>query len=301
MSKINPEELSEAEALELLTQYEKREVRWKNLGLKGTLIGAIGAALFAVMEVEALSFIFTLVLLVGVGFIVVGGRFRSKAESVVNAQLYDFYEAELQKAFGPCQHTEGMDINEPLLKELRVVDEGWSEHAVWRFYEGDYHGTHFSVENVKLGKEVYDGENGDRTVEIFDGAVLRCKDVCHPALDIALCGPGTDHQSDLTDPAVFRQSFSARTADGQPADHLVTPKLRELIQKMEFIGTQYTVTALLFRNGEAMLAIRRYNFGYALQGDKSLRDLDAVRKRFIDSLTPVCKLIDILRDSCGKL
>ena len=61
MSKINPEELSEAEALELLTQYEKREVRWKNLGLKGTLIGAIGAALFAVMEVEALSFIFTLV------------------------------------------------------------------------------------------------------------------------------------------------------------------------------------------------------------------------------------------------
>ena len=81
----------------------------------------------------------------------------------------------------------------------------------------------------------------------------------------------------------------------------MTPQLRELIQKMEFIGTQYTVTALLFRNGEAMLAIRRYNFGYALQGDKSLRDLDAVRKRFIDSLTPVCKLIDILRDSCGKL
>ena len=298
MSKINHEELSEAEALELLTQYEKREVRWKNLGLKGTLIGAIGAALFAVMEVEALSFIFTLVLLVGVGFIVVGGRFRSKAESVVNAQLYGFYDAELQKTFGPCQHTGEMDINEALLRELRVVDEGWSEHAVWRFYEGDYHGTHFSVENVKLGKEVYDGENGDRTVEIFDGAVLRCKDVCHPALDIALCGPGTDHQSDLTDHAVFRQTFSARTADGRPADHLVTPQLRELIQKM---ASKYMVTALLFRNGEAMLAIRWYNFGYALQEDKSLRNLDEVRKRFINSLTPVCDLIDILRDSCGEL
>ena len=298
MSKINPEELSEAEALELLTQYEKREVRWKNLGLKGTLIGAIGAALFAVMEVEALSFIFTLVLLVGVGFIVVGGRFRSKAESVVNAQLYDFYEAELQKAFGPCQHTGEMDINEALLRELRVVDEDWCWHAAWRFYEGDYHGTHFSVANVKLGKKIDQGQEGKSLVENYNGAVLRCKDVCHPALDIALCGPGTDHQSDLTDPAVFRQTFSARTADGRPADHLVTPQLRELIQKM---ASKYMVTALLFRNGEAMLAIRRYNFGYALQGDKSLRDLDAVRKRFIDSLTPVCKLIDILRDSCGKL
>ena len=298
MSKINPEDLSEAEALKLIEKNEKWEARWKNLGFKCVLIGVNGVALFAVTGVGALALIFTLLALLGAVFIAVGGSFRSKAESVVNAQLYGFYDAELQKTFGPCQHTGEMDINEALLRELRVVDEDWCWHAAWRFYEGDYHGTHFSVANVKLGKKIDQGQEGKSLVENYNGAVLRCKDVCDPALNIALCGPGTDHQSDLTDPAVFRQTFSARTADGRPADHLVTPQLRELIQKM---ASKYMVTALLFRNGEAMLAIRWYNFGYALQEDKSLRNLDEVRKRFINSLTPVCDLIDILRDSCGEL
>lgn len=297
MSKIDPEKLSEAEAVELLAQYEKREARWKNLGFKCVLVGAFGTAIFGIIGLMSLAAFFLILLLAGAGFIVVGGRFRSEAESAVNAKLYDFYEAELQKAFGPCQHTGEMDINEPLLRELRVANEDWCKHALWRFYEGDYHGTHFSVANVQLGKEITQGQEGRSIVENYDGAVLRCKDICDPALDIALCGPGTDRQSDLTDPAVFRQFFSARTADGQPADHLVTPQLRELLQKMK---SKYMVSALLFRNGEAMVAIRWYNFGYALQEDKSLRDLGEVRKRFIDSLTPVCNLIDILRDSCGK-
>lgn len=217
----------------------------------------------------------------------------------MNSQLQDFYKVELEKAFGPCKSTNGMVINEPLIKELRPVAEHWNECYEWRFYEGYYHGTHFSVENVELSQVIDEGEDGKRTKKQFEGAVLRCKDVCDTALDIAFAGPGPDNQRDIMDPAVFSQFFSARTSDGQSADHLVSPQLRELFHKMELFGSKYKVTALILRNGEAILAIKGYSFGYGIPS-KNL-NLAEIRFRFINSLTPVCKIIDILRDNCGKL
>lgn len=221
---------------------------------------------------------------------------------MVNAQLSDFYEAELQNAFGSRMNTSEMSINRRFIEKLRPIDENWDECDVWRFYEGNYHGTHFSAANVGLYVVIRD-QNGDTRKKKFEGVVLRCKDICGTTPDIALRGSKKDHhKSDITDPTAFSQHFSARTADDQPADYLVTPQLRELIQKLESPGDEYTVNTLIFRNGEAMLVISGYAFAEGLpSGGRSLRNLDAIRSRFKDSLAAMGDMIDILRDSCGEL
>lgn len=50
---------------------------------------------------------------------------------------------------------------------------------------------------------------------LFHGVVIRCSDICDPALDIKFrerTGGNT------TDPALFRQYFSASTSDRQSVD-----------------------------------------------------------------------------------
>lgn len=261
------------------------------------LIGAAGIPFATAMDIEWIGVVAFVILFGGI-CIFMRRNLKYKMETVVNDQLHDFYEVELEKAFGSRQITKEMVINEPLIRELCPVDKDWNDCYEWRFYEGYYHETHFSVENVNLSfvREDQDGRTEDT---MFEGAVLRCKDVCDPALDIAFAGSGQDNRRDIMDPAVFCQFFSARTSDGQSADHLVTPQLRELFHKMELFGSKYTVTALIIRNGEAILAIKGYSFGYGIPS-KNL-NLGEIRFRFINSLTPACKIIDILRDNCGKL
>lgn len=263
-------------------------------------------------------------------------------------QLDDFYEAMLQNAFGSRMNTSEMRIGSQLIKKLRPIDVRWDECDVHRFYEGNYHGTHFSAANVGL-YEMVRIDDGDTKEYRYSGVVLRCRDVCDPALDIVLRGHGADHrQSDLMDPAVFRQHFSACTAGDQPADDLVTPQLRELVLKLETLDNRemvdlevqqirkrlqgaaelerkhkklgaglvdgvyedirkmearanYTpLTSLILRNGEATLAINGFFYAYGVRNE-SLQNLDLIRRRFTVSLPPVCEMIDILRNSGGKL
>ena len=226
---------------------------------------------------------------------------RNKAESLVDDQLKDFYKEELERFFGPLRRTDEMDINNTLINELRPVTEHWDKCSMWCLYEENYHDTHFSVVNMHLDEVKRDGDHSDVITTKFMGAVMRCKDICPHTTDIALCRSGTDHHSDLNDPDVFRQVFSARTADGRPASHLVTPELREMIQKIESFSMRYTMTAMMIRNGEVIMAIRMYYFGDGYSGEKSLQNFDRIRSNFTDSLLTLCKLIDILRDYGGKL
>ena len=83
---------------------------------------------------------------------------------------------------------------------------------------------------------------------------------------------------------------SACTADDRPADYMVTPYLRELIRKMESLGNGYMVTAQIFRNGEAILAIAGYTFADGLpSGGDSLQNLHLIRRRFTVSLPPCAR------------
>ena len=301
MSKKSSEKLSDEQAVEKIAQYEKKEIIFGKVGVYGLIIGVPALILGMIVESEVLAWIGA-VLFVG-GFVCLGlkSMMRSKAESIVQDQLEDFYDTELQRVFGPRQHNRDMDINQTLIRKLHPVNESWDECSEWRFYEGYYNETHFSVENVKLIDVRRDGDGYTRET-VFTGAVLRCKDVCDQSLYIALRGNGTGHESDLTAPAVFRRCFSARTADDQPADDLVTPELRELTRKLVSSSGKYTVPALIFRGGEVVMAISNYYFGDSLlEVPASLQNFAMIRRRFTDSLNPVCRLIEGLRDSGEKV
>lgn len=293
--------LSEAQALEKIARYEKNETRMIYTGVYGLIIGVPGLLISLIIESGLLSLIFGVIFFVGGLCLALKDHMRNKAEALVDVQLQDFYKEELERFFGSCQSTNEMDINKPLIDELRPVTEYWNEYSKWRFYEGNYHDTRFSVENVHLKEVINEGENGETVNSRFKGIVMRCKNICAPATDIALCRFGKDHRSDLNDPDAFRQVFSARTADGQSADNLVTPQLRELIQKIESFNAKYTMTAMMIRNGEVILAIKGYCFGDSLSGEESLQDFDRIRSHFTDSLLPLCKLIDILQNYGGRL
>ena len=66
-------------------------------------------------------------------------------------------------------------------------------------------------------------------------------------------------QDDLADPAVFRRHFTARTADGSPADALVTPQMRALVQQLEAFANHHRLGGLVLRDGTLTLAL---NTGY---------------------------------------
>ena len=348
MGKNNFKKLSEEELCEKIAQDEKRETKMKVLGFDGVIVGAIGMALFLALGVDVLALIFGLIFLVGGILCFAGIHMQRKTKSMVNEQLSDFYEAELKKTFGPRMDTLKMHFSQSLMRKLRPVDESWDEYQAWRYYEGNYHGTHFSVANVELVDRIRDGDNGDKLITRYEGMVLRCKDICDPALDITLRGNGrSKRESDLADPAVFRQFFSASTADGQPADDLVTPELRELVRKLkacdnhelvdlelrrlrkniswaqemdkklknthmmennvldqirkqEDLAQNLPVTALALHDGEAILAVNGYIFAEGMLEGSSLKNVDLIRERFKATLPPVCDLIDILRDFCGK-
>ncbi len=302
MSKKSSEKLSDAEALEKIARYEKNEIIFLKVCVYSFIIGIPALIIGMIVESGVVAGIGSVLFVGGFVCVYLKGKMRSNAESLVTNQLQDFYNTELQRAFGPCQHNKDMDINKTLIKKLRPVAESWNECNEWRYYEGCYQETRFSVENVELSEVTKDGDGGDNRSPRFTGAVLRCKDVCDPALNIALWRNGTDSNSDLTDPAVFRQCFSAHTADGQPADDLVTPQLRELIRKIVSFSGKYTVNSLIFRSGEVVMAIGGYSFGHGLpSGSESLTDFDMIRRRFTDSLYPVCKLIEGLQDSGGDV
>ena len=307
--------LSDEELRKRIARYEKQRTNLKRYGLLGAIIGLIGVLICMALGSELVVIFVFMILLVGGVCYYMCAHLRWKAESLVREQLDDFFEAELEKTFGPRLHTPEMSINESFLKEIHPVDRHWTNCRVWRFYEGNYHGTHFSASNVELyelRQLAGEDDTRDATETVFEGVVLRCRNICDPALDIALRRPWTDskksdspdsHTSDITDPAVFHQHFSARTADDQPADDWVTPGLRELIRKLESLSEKYTVNALIFRDGEVILALSGWHsFADSLPPKgKSLQNIPEIKMRFPASLTPMCDLIDTLRDSCGEI
>ena len=285
MSKKNVK-LSEDELIEKIGKREKVEVRMKVLGFDAIIIGVIGGVIFKLLGADAIMTICLLIGSVGLIALMLGIFQEYKTKSLVNEQLSDFYESEMQKAYGPRMKSGNMNVNRDLLKKLDLTDKPWTGFEVWRYYEGDYHGTHFSISNVTLYEDVREGDDGNVRKFKFGGFVLRCKDICDPTLDLFLRKDGAN--------------LSARTWNGMPADHLVTPQMRELIGNVEALRDNIKVIRLLFRDGEAILVASGYAFAVDLPDDISLRNLDEIRKRFKDSLVPAVDMVDILRDSGGK-
>ena len=101
MSKKSFVKLSEEELLEKIDRSEKYERKLMVLGIDGLYIGLIGTVIFVLLGIVGLAVIFGAMAVVGFILDEMSTHSRKKTESQVNEYMHDFYEAELENAFGP--------------------------------------------------------------------------------------------------------------------------------------------------------------------------------------------------------
>ena len=237
-------------------------------------------------------------------FLLVAKPAQTKKKALMQQQLGSFFRTELTKAFGPEPEPATLPIDRAYLKAAKLSAVPFTECTVTDFHEGEYKGLRFSAANVELRRTVEEKSGPDndnwmtRTETLFRGIVVRCKDICDPALDIALNDLFQERKKDdITDPAAFRKHFAAHTADGREADDQVTPQLRDLVQKLEASSRTSKLCGLILHNGEMTLALNtRYVFAGVPEW-LDLRDIDGIRKWFTASLTGMGNLLDLITES----
>ena len=117
-------------------------------------------------------------LAVGAAGGLIAGAAQRQRRALLDAQLGDFYRAELDRAFGPEGRSPELRIDEAWLRESRLVDRLWEKCELRCFREGVYRGMRFSAANVIL-RHSYEHRSGQDMVteitEMLDGIVIRCK------------------------------------------------------------------------------------------------------------------------------
>ncbi len=237
-------------------------------------------------------------------FLLVAKPAQTKKKALMQQQLDGFFRTELTKAFGPEPEPATLPIDWGYLAAAKLTTVSFTECTVTDFHEGEHKGLRFSAANVELCRTV-DEKSGPgnenwmtRTETLFRGIVVRCKDICDPALDIALNDMFQERKKDdITEPAAFRKYFAAHTADGREADDQVTPQLRDLVQKLEAASRTSKLCGLILHDGDLTLALNtRYVFA-GVPEEHDLRDIDGIRKWFTASLTGMGNLLDLITES----
>ena len=237
-------------------------------------------------------------------FLLVAKPAQKKKKALMQRQLGGFFRTELTKAFGPEPEPATLPIDWAYLAAAKLSNVPFTECSVTDFHEGEHKGLRFSAANVELRRTVEEKSGPDnenwmtRTETLFRGIVVRCKDICDPALDITLNDMFQERKKDdITDPATFRKHFAAHTADGREADDQVTPQLRELVKKLETTSSTAKLCGLILRDGDLALALNtRYVFA-GVPEELDLRDIDGIRKWFTASLSGMGNLLELLMES----
>ena len=237
-------------------------------------------------------------------FLLVAKPAQRKKKALMQEQLGGYFRTELTRAFGPEPKTAELPIDRTFLESAELLAVPWTECSVEDFHEGIHNGLRFSAANVELRRTVEEKSGPDndnwmtRTETLFRGIVVRCKDICDPALDITLNDMFQERKKDdISDPAAFRKHFSAHTASGQEVDDQVTPQLRELVKKLETTSRTSKLCGLILRDGDLALALNtRYVFA-GVPEELDLRDVDGIRKWFTASLTGMGNLLELLAES----
>lgn len=237
-------------------------------------------------------------------FLLVAKPAQKKKKALLREQLGGYFRTELTRAFGPEPEAPELPIDRTFLKSAALLAVPWTECSVEDFHEGVHNGLRFSAANVALRRTVEEKSGPDndnwmtRTETLFRGIVVRCKDICGPALDMVIRDMFRERKKDdISDPALFRKHFTARTADGQDVDEQVTPQLRELVQRLENASSNAKVSCLILRDGQLTLALQtRYVFA-GIPPELDMRDIDGIRRWFTASLTGMGGLMDILQES----
>ena len=237
-------------------------------------------------------------------FLLVAKPAQTKKKALLQQQMGGYFRAELTRVFGIEPAAPSLPIDWAYLEAAKLTAVPWTECSINAFHEGECAGLRFSAANVELRRTVEErsGPADDdwmtRTETLFRGIVVRCKDICDSALDIALNDMFQERKKDdITDPAAFRKHFAAHTADGREADDQVTPQLRDLVQKLEASSASAKLCGLVLRGGNLTLALNtRYVFA-DVPDELDLRDIDGIRKWYTASLTGMERLLTLLRES----
>ena len=293
------EKLTDAQLSKKLGSCQKAESIGMLLGILCVVSGCI------LMFVKRDIILICVLVFVGVAlFLLVAKPAQTKKKALLQQQLGGYFRTELTKAFGPEPEPATLPIDWAYLKAAKLSAVDFTECTVTDFHEGEHKGLRFSAANVELRRTVEEKSGPDndnwmtRTETLFRGIVVRCKDICDPALDIALNDMFQERKKDdITDPAAFRKHFAAHTADGREADDQVTPQLRDLVQKLEASSASAKLCGLFLRGGDLTLALNtRYVFA-DVPDELDLRDIDGIRKWYTASLTGMERLLTLLRES----
>ena len=297
--KEQTEKLTDAQLSKKLGSCQKAESIGMLLGILCVVSGCI------LMFVKRDIILICVLVFVGVAlFLLVAKPAQTKKKALMQQQLGGFFRAELTRMFGVEPAAPALPIDQAYLKAAKLSDVDFTECTVTDFHEGEHKGLRFSAANVELRRTVEEKSGPDndnwmtRTETLFRGIVVRCKDICDPALDIALNDMFRERKKDdITDPAAFRKHFAAHTADGREADDQVTPQLRDLVQKLEASSASAKLCGLVLRGGDLTLALNtRYVFA-DVPDELDLRDIDCIRKWYTASLTGMERLLTLLRES----
>lgn len=293
------EKLTDAQLSKKLGGYQRTESIGMLLGILCVVSGCI------LMFVKRDIILICVLVFVGVAlFLLVAKPAQTKKKALLQQQLGGYFRAELTRMFGVEPAAPALPIDWAYLKAAKLLAVDFTECTVTDFHEGEHKGLRFSAANVELRRTVEEKSGPDndnwmtRTETLFRGIVVRCKDICAPALDIALNDTFRERKKDdITDPAAFRKHFAAHTADGREADDQVTPQLRDLVQKLEASSASAKLCGLVLRGGDLTLALNtRYVFA-DVPDELDLRDIDGIRKWYTASLTGMGNLLDLITES----
>lgn len=286
-------------------ELSKKLGRWQaieSLGILGGIICIIAACILAFVLYDIL--ILSVLSLVGTAFfLLMALPAKKKKKILLQEQFGGYFRAELANFFGAEPNVPELPINESFLKDSALVCFSWTKCSIEDFHEGIHKGLHFSAANVELSRTIEERTSPreddwmTRSETLFRGVVLRCQNLCNPALPIILNDRFQKRTgNDITDPAVFRQYFSARFADGRCSDEFITPALRELVQKLEVIACG-RVCGLNLKDSSLTLALETKYVFANIPASHDLRDIDGIRRWFTASLTGMTNLLDLLKDS----
>ena len=293
------QQMSDAELSKKLGSYQKTESIGILLGVLLVIAGCVS------MFIQRNVILVCALVFPGVAlFLLVAKPAQNKKKALLQQQLGGYFHEELTRAFGPEPEAPELPIDWAYLQAAKLSTVSFTECTVEDFHEGEHKGLRFSAANVELRRTVEEKSGPDndnwmtRTETLFRGIVVRCKDICLPALDIALNDMFQERKKDdITDPAAFRKHFAAHTADGREADDQVTPQLRDLVQKLEASSASAKLCGLVLRGGDLTLALNtRYVFA-DVPDELDLRDIDGIRKWYTASLTGMERLLTLLRES----
>ncbi len=291
--------MSDAELSRRLGAYQVIERIGTVLGLILIMAGGIIALVQHNLWIFAGLFFAGVIVLVIISFVV-----NTKKNVLLNLQLGDFFHSELQSAFGPATAEPAMLISEKYLKDAELIDQCWEGSDISNFFEGEHDTTRFSVANVTLDHLVEERSGPDndnwmtKTVTVFKGVILRCADMCDANLDMSITDRYQESlpKGDVSDPAVFAERFKVRTSDGREAAALVTPEMRTLCSELEK-AVDGKLCGLKLKDGEAAAALHtKYQFAN-VPPNTDLRNIDGIRKAYVESIETIKTLLDILKNN----